>query len=59
MIAQNTWSNLTYEARAICTQRQNEHKKSRESMGISGKYQKSMETQKNPGKSWGIFLVYI
>ena len=43
--------------RAICTQWQNKHEKSRESMGISGKNGKSMETLKNPRKSWDIFLV--
>ena len=26
---------------------------------ISGKYGKSRETPENPGKPWGIFLVYI
>ena len=54
IVAKNTWSNLMHEARAS----------ERISMinpgnawEISGKYGKSRETPKNPGRSWVIFLV--
>ena len=54
MLAKNTWSNLMHEARA---RERISMRNPGKAWEISGKFGKSRETPKNPGKSCDIFLV--
>ena len=53
IVAKNTWSNLMHEARA---RERISMRNPGKAWEISGKYGKSRETPKNPGKSRDIFL---